>query len=82
MPEYTVQFIVVKEVVVDSPNDIQAEKDAYRQLNHRDHGGVIASVVLDVPNNGGCLEGGFGYGWAFAKENCDSVDVEWLEQED
>lgn len=68
MPQYTVQFAIIREVTVESHSDIQAERDAYEALKHYDKHNVVALKVLEEVDQGGALDGDAYKAWEFAKK--------------
>jgi hypothetical protein len=80
MPEYSVQFVVIREIVVNSHSDIQAEKDAYAELNHYDRDNVVALVVLEGDDREGGLKGDPYEAWKFVKENFQIAPLTFLQE--
>ncbi len=72
MARYSVQFVIIREVVVDSDNDIQAEQDAFATLARRDKDCVIALGVLEEPDMEGALKEDLSQSWAYAIKNFNS----------
>jgi hypothetical protein len=83
MAAYSVQFVVIREIVVDSDNDIQAERDAFDKLALDDRNGAIASHVQAIEGNTdpGALADDPMTAWHFAKQHFGSIDSEWLESD-
>ena len=78
--EYSVQFVVIREIVVKSSDDIQAEKDAFAKLDPRDRASTIASYVLDpAGDNEGALAEDLMDAWQFARDHFGTIDKAWLE---
>lgn len=76
MPSYSVQFVVIREIVVEATDELQAEKEAYAKLKHYDRDNVIA---IHVPENAeGALAGELSEAWRYAKKNFQTISMEWV----
>jgi hypothetical protein len=75
---YIVQFVVIKEIEVDSLNDIQAEKDAFAKLSVHDRASTIAYHVVEDDNLEAALNGDPSVGWKFARDRFETAYADVL----
>lgn len=76
---YTVQFIIVKEVQVETFDDLQAERLAFDKLATSEKYNAISLLVLEPKHAGGALESEDPMtAWKFARDNFASIDKEWV----
>lgn len=90
--EYYVQLVVIREVKVEATDELQAEREAYKQLSKQDRGAAIALRVLNRDNpdfadadlevNG--LGGALAFddplkNWVICKKCFDSINLDWVQ---
>ena len=92
MAKYYTQVLIVREVLVEADDDLQAERQAFQSLPVQDQGAAIAHCVLnrtdpdfadDKLGHAG-LGGALAYddtakNWKFAREHFDAIDMEWVQ---
>lgn len=89
--QYYVQFVVIKEVKVDTYDELQAERLAYQELSQQDKGAAIALRVLNRDNElgdddlgqaglGGALAFDDPYpNWLLCKNKFDALNLDWVQ---
>lgn len=82
MPHYSVEFLVVRELSIEADDELQAEREAYRQLN--DGAAIAVAVrsaddfetesVLEYDDSGETA----GKNWEVAKRTMHGLDHEFV----
>lgn len=79
MPQYIVQFALIREIQVESEDHIQAERDAYWTLPPKDRWETVASLVIPAGSDDDGAQPADESAWRTARDRLDSIDREWLE---
>jgi hypothetical protein len=80
MQKYAIQFILVREIQVETDDEAEAEKIAFARLSAWEQEHTIAHVVLDEPDDTGAYNADAAIAWKFATEACKPTDYRALSQ--
>jgi hypothetical protein len=78
MQKYAIQFILVREIQVETDDETEAEKLAFARLSAWEQDHAIAHVVLDEPDDIGAYSTDTAKAWKFAKQTCKPADYSEL----
>lgn len=79
--DYTVQFLLVKEISVKALNDIQAEKLAYLRLTTAQKDWLIGSKVLEPGDGSGARNPDHIAAMNFVREHMGAIDEDFLQSD-